>query len=44
MDDDINQEIQIIEDKINHRGVRQLDYLSPIGKIKSTWAHVALDS
>ena len=25
MDDDINQEIQIIEDKINHRGVRKFD-------------------
>ncbi len=44
IDDDTDQEIQIIEDKINNRGVRQLDYLSPIEKIKSTWDYVALDS
>ncbi|MCY4216378.1 MAG: hypothetical protein OXC92_05285 [Flavobacteriaceae bacterium] len=31
-----NQEIQIIED-MNHRGIRQLDYLSSIEKIASTW-------
>ena len=44
IDDDTDQEIQIIEDKINNRGIRQLDYLSPIEKITSTWAHVVLDS
>ncbi len=44
IDDDTNQEIQIIEDKINNRGVGKFDYLSPIEKIKSTWSHVALDS
>ncbi len=37
-----NQEIQLIEDKMNRRGVRQLDELSHIERIKSTWGHGAL--
>lgn len=39
-----DQQIQIIEDKMNNRGVRQLEYLSSVEKINATWDHVALAS
>jgi len=44
IDEITDQEIQQIENKMNNRGVRKFEYLSPMEKIKSTWGHVALDT